>query len=270
MIRGLTLAGLMHRGQTLAVLLCLTSCAAAAAPRLACADQAEMPPFTYLERAGEHQTAAVIGVSVDLLRQIGLEHGWQFKVVLVPWARCLAMVASHQADLALNIGKDDAAASGLRVSAPYFTVHNVYFYSRRAHPDGLKLTVLSDVRRHHLCGLGGYRFEAFGIDTGSVDRGTTVGYEQLINKLHLGRCDLFIDSRETMAGQYLINPHLRSLFVDGTLVIRPLPGSPTRALHFGVAADAGASAVLLEQLNRGMATLEKTKQLDKLVERYLE
>ncbi|NRR30354.1 transporter substrate-binding domain-containing protein [Oxalobacteraceae bacterium] len=252
------------------LLLCLSCCSAGATTLQACADQAEMPPFAYAERTAGGKGDHIVGVSVDLLRQIGRKHGWDLNVVLLPWARCLAMVADHRIELAINIGLADAKASELRVSMPYFTMHNVYFYSRRARPQGLDLAQLSDVRKYHLCGLGGYRFEAFGIDTQMVDRGTTAGYEQLIQKLHLGRCDLFIDSRETMAGQYLINPKLRTLLVDGTLVSKPLPGSPTRTLYFGVASGSGNSAALLEQLNRGLAALEKTKELDKLLNRYLE
>lgn len=261
----------MHRGPLLALLPCLFAAAPAAAATLrACADQAEMPPFTYAERVGGRKSEQVVGVSVDLLRQIGHRQGWDVQVALLPWARCLAMVADHRSDLAINIGLADAQASALQVSRPYFTMHNVYFYSRRARPQGLNLAQLSDVQHYHLCGLGGYRFEAFGIDTRRVDRGTTAGYEQLISKLHLGRCDLFIDSRETMAGQYLVNPNLRSALVDGTLVSQPLPGSPTRALYFGVAGGGAASAALLDQLNRGLDALEKTRELDKLLDRYLE
>lgn len=260
----------MRRSTVLALSLCLALPPARAALLQACADQAETPPFSYAARLDGRKGGAVVGASVDLLRQIVARHGWQLEVQLLPWARCLALVADHRVGVALNASQGDAQASGLRVSKPYFTLHHVYFYSRRARPQGLSLVHLADARRYHLCGLGGYRFEAFGIDTASVDRGATAGYEQLIAKLHLGRCDLFIDSRENMAGQYLVNPTLRALLVDGTLVGQPLPDVPTRALYFAVASQGAAAAALLAQLNQGLDELDKTHEMDKLLGHYLE
>ncbi|MBJ7312733.1 substrate-binding periplasmic protein [Rugamonas sp. CCM 8940] len=260
----------MRRTTVLAISLCLAALPACGAALQACADQAETPPFSYAARVNGHKGGAVVGASVDLLRLIVARHGWQLEVQLLPWARCLALVADHRVAVALNSSKTDAQASGLRVSKTYFTLHHVYFYSRRARPRGLTLAHLGDVRQYHLCGLGGYRFEAFGIDTASVDRGATAGYEQLIAKLHLGRCDLFIDSRENMAGQYLINPTLRALLVDGTLVGQPLPDLPTRALYFAVASQDAAATLLLTQLNQGLDELDKTHEMDKLLSHYLE
>jgi polar amino acid transport system substrate-binding protein len=235
-----------------------------------CANKTEMPPFSYAERIDGHKTEQVVGASVDLLKQIGQTRGWTIQVQLLPWARCLALVASNRIRMAIDIDKTDAKANDLLVSEPYFTLHNVYYYSRKARPQGLTLNALADVQHYKLCGFGGYRFEMFGVETSSVDRGTTEGYEQLITKLHLGRCDLFIDSRETMAGQYLINPKLRTMLVNGTLISQPLPGLPTRDLHFAVSAKGPNSASFLKAVNEGLEDLAKTKVMDQLLTRYLE
>lgn len=250
------------------LLLMVASGAVLAVTVKTCADQAEIPPFVFAERNGGQPSGKVVGATVDLLNLIGAQEGWTVSVQLMPWARCLVLVASSRIDLALNVGRADAEGK-LVLSDAYFTMHNVYFYSRRARPQGIKLERLAEVRNYRLCGLGGYRFEAYGIPTSEVDRGT-IGYEQLIVKLHLGRCDLFIDSRETMAGQYLINPKLRSLLVDGTLVSQPLPDAPLRPLYFGAAADSAQAARLLKTVNEGLRRLEKTGQLDKLLARYLD
>lgn len=260
----------MIRRHLCAALLSLTSVAVRAEIVQVCADQAEMPPFVYAERVNGAKSEHIVGASIDLLRLIGQRNGWDVQVQLLPWARCMALVASHRVQFALNLSEDDAKAAGLAVSIPYFTMHNVYLYSRRARPQGVQLKQLDELRNYHVCGLGGYRFEAFGIATDQVDRGTTIGYEQLISKLHLGRCDLFIDSRETMAGQYLINPKLRSMLVDGTLVSQPLPGRPTRPLYIGVAAGDAHGASLRKALNTGLEQLEKSHKLDTLLEQYLQ
>ncbi|WP_374361839.1 substrate-binding periplasmic protein [Pseudoduganella danionis] len=236
----------------------------------ACADQAEMPPFVYAERNDGRKSDHITGASVDLLRRIAERHGWQIEVQLLPWARCVAQVASQQIQIAVNISASDGVSNALQTSAPYYTLHNVYYTSRRARPAGIKLARLADLKNYHVCGMGGYRFEAYGISTSSVDRGTTIGYEQLINKLHLGRCDLFISNRETMAGQYLINPRLRGMLVDGTLVQQALPGVATQELYFGVAADSPQAASLLQKLNAGLERQEKNHTFETLLERYLQ
>ena len=260
----------MKTGRVLAFTLSLSAASACAETVQACVDQTDMPPFSYSERIDGRKTERVIGASVDLLKQIGLARGWTVQIQPLPWARCLALVADNRIQLAINIDETDAQANKLLVSEPYFTLHNIYFYSRKARPQGLKLTSLSEVQHYRLCGFSGYRFEMFGIDTRNVDRGTTTGYEQLIAKLHLGRCDLFIDSRETMAGQYLIDPKLRALLVNGTLVSQPLPGMPKRDFHFAVSATGTKSAALLAAINEGLESLDKAKTMDKLVSHYLE
>jgi polar amino acid transport system substrate-binding protein len=261
-------ATMSNRGTLFALITTLVGAHACAATLPACADQAEMPPFVYAERIDGRKSEHIMGASVDLLRLVGQGNGWDVQVQLLPWARCLALVGSGQMALAINVSAQDADVAGLAVSVPYYTLHQMYFYSRRARPQGLDLKRLDALSQYHVCGLGGYRFEDYGIATASVDRGTTLGYEQLISKLHLGRCDLFISSRETMAGQYLVNPTLRGMLVDGTLAARPLPGRPTRALYFGVSRAHGAK--LLDTLDKGLLELERGRKIDVLLDHYLQ
>jgi len=251
-----------------AALLALAYIPAWCAPVTACADQAEMPPFTYAERVNGHKTDRVVGVSVDLLQRVGQSLGWEVQVQLLPWARCLALVAEQRIQIALNVGAADAQGSDLLLSQPIYTLHSVYFYSKRARPDGLSLTGLSDLRRYHLCGLGGHRFEPFGIPSEEVDRGT-VGYEALIAKLHAGRCDLFIETREAIGGMYLINPKLRTMLVDGTLISKPLPGAPERALYFAVSRRTETSLPMLANLNKGLERAVAHGEVDALLDHYL-
>ncbi|MBV8658749.1 MAG: transporter substrate-binding domain-containing protein [Burkholderiales bacterium] len=228
-----------------------------------------MPPFTFNARVDGHKTEQVVGASVDLLKQIGRANGWEISVQLLPWARCLAMVQENHAQIALDASRVDAENNRLTMSKPYFSLHSVYFTSRRAQPQGVKLNALSDLKHYRLCGLGGHRFELFGIDTRTVDLGT-MNYEALIAKLHLGRCDLFIENREVIGGMYLINPKLRTLLVDGTLVSKPLPGSPNRDIAMAVSPLATDTPALLAALNAGIARAESNHDFDQFLGRYLE
>ncbi|MBY0233339.1 MAG: transporter substrate-binding domain-containing protein, partial [Burkholderiaceae bacterium] len=236
---------------------------------LVCADRAEMPPFTFAQRVNAFPSSQVIGASVDLLQAIARKHGWQLEVQLLPWARCLREVAEDRIQIALNVGQEEARGAGLLLSRAYFSTHTIYAYSRRTHPQGLAIHSMADVSKFHVCGLGGYRFESFGLATASVDRGTTRSYEQLITKLHLGRCDLVIDSRETIAGMYLIDPKLRALLVDGGLGIQALPDAPQRQLFIAVSSKASNASELLKALNEGIAGMEKSREIDRFINAYL-
>ncbi|CAM4104020.1 substrate-binding periplasmic protein [Roseateles saccharophilus] len=252
-------------------LACLLGAArAAAVPMLACADQAEIPPFTFAERHDGVASEQVIGASVDLLKEIGREQGWDIGVQLLPWARCLQDAANNRFQFVINLGRQEARSGQLLLSEPYFRMHSVYLYSRRLHPKGLELKSLADVHGYRVCGLSGYRFEAFGLNTADVDRGTTRSYEQLTAKLHLGRCDLVIDSRETIAGMYLINPKLRHLLVDGSLGMAALPGAPLRELYFGMPAAAPQAQALLKALNEGLRQKKTAQRIERLVDHYLD
>jgi len=256
-------------GRLLALMFSMVSVSAGAETIHACVDQTDLPPFSYAQRVDDKVTDRVVGASVDLLRKIGLAHSWTIEIQSLPWTRCLDMVAHNRLQLAINVDKTDAKANKLQTSTSYFTLHNVYFYSRKMHPQGLTLINLADVQHYRRCGFLGYHFDLFGVDSNQVDRGMSSGYEQMIAKLHLGRCDLFIDSRETMAGQYLINPKLRSLLVNGSLVIQPLPGEPLRDLHFAVSGSTPQSNLLLKVINTSLENLDKTKTMDDLVNSYL-
>ncbi|MES2299310.1 MAG: transporter substrate-binding domain-containing protein [Pseudomonadota bacterium] len=258
--------------QGLCLSLCLGLCAPLAQARAplvrACANQAEMPPFTFVERGNGRidgsANGKLTGVTVDMLGKIARQHGWQLSVQLMPWLRCLAFVAEGKFQLALDVDRADAGA--LALSRSYFTVHSMYFYSSRVHPRGLGLQALDQLARHKICGLLGRRFEAYGIDTDKVDLGTT-SYEQLIGKLHRGRCDLFIENRETLAGLYLLNPKLADMLTDPTLHSEPVPGLAARELRIAVAPGEGA---LLRQLDEGLARLLAQGEVDKLLANYLQ
>ena len=228
-----------------------------------CANQAEMPPFTYIERTAGPTGGAVTGVTIDMLKRIAQPNGWKLSIQLMPWLRCLAFVAEGKFQFALNVEQGEAGK--LLLSRSYFTVHSMYFYSSRVHPNGLHLTRIADIQRYKLCGLLGHRFESIGIDTAKVDLGTT-SHEQLIGKLHRGRCDLFIENRETLAGLYLLNPKFLAMLTDPTPHSEVLPESPARDLHIAVAPGAQD---LLRKLDDGLAALQASKEIDKLLGNYL-
>ncbi|RTL31411.1 MAG: transporter substrate-binding domain-containing protein [Burkholderiales bacterium] len=236
----------------------------------ACADRAEMPPFTFTERANGQLTGRVVGASVDILASILKASGQRLEVHLLPWARCLAEVDAGRVQLALNVSQNEADHRSFRLTHAYFRTHAVALFARSRYPNGLDLRAPSAWASLKVCGFGGHRFEHFGLDSSVVDRGTTQSYDQVIAKLNLGRCDLFIDSREVIGGTFLVNHGMRAQLAHGTIDLQALSDVPPQALYFGVADSGPSSTALLQLLNQGLEELERHNELNTIVGRYMQ
>lgn len=241
-----------------------------AQPVSACADQVGMPPFTFTERAASQSTGRVVGASVDILTSILKASGLQLDVHLLPWARCLMEVDGGHIQLALNVSQNEADHRSIHLTRAYFRTHAVALFSRSRYPNGLDLGSPSAWKGLKVCGFGGHWFEHFGLDSNAVDRGTTQGYEQVIAKLNLGRCDVFIDSREVIGGNFLVNPGMRAQLARGTIDLQSLSDVSPQALYFGVTDRNPSSAALLLLLNRGLEELDRNNQLNNIVGHYMQ
>lgn len=118
--------------------------------------------------------------------------------------------------------------------------------------------------------MGGYRYEVFGIPSDQIDRGTTRSYEQLATKLHLGRCDIALATREEVAGMYLRNTPFGDQISDGSVGMRPLPGAPERVLHFGVPETEPKANAMLQALNDSLERFERSGVTSRLIDQHLE
>lgn len=235
-----------------------------------CADLAGLPPFVYTISDASSGADRAAGVSVDLLRQIAADHGWQLQIDLLPWARCMLDAQSGRYAVVLNAVREEAKPNHLLLSKPFYTLHGVYVYSRRVHTQGLALMSLDQLLRMRICGMGGHRFESFGIPTERVDRGTSKSFEQLVAKLHLNRCDVAIGTREEVAGIYLKNPRLSGQVADGSLRMEPLPNAPEPKLHFGVPEALPGAKAVVSALNEGLGRIDREGSLAQLIDRHLD
>jgi polar amino acid transport system substrate-binding protein len=240
-----------------------------AADMAACADSGEMPPFVYTARMQPGDKDAAKGIAVDLLKMIAAENGWKLRIDLLPWARCMHDAEGGRYGLVLNVGREEAQANNLLLSKPFFLLHGVYIYSRRLHPNGVAISSMDDLLRQRICGMGGYRYEAFGIPSEAVDRGATRGFDQLVIKLQLARCDFALSTREEVAGRYLKNTQLREQIADGSLRMAPLPNAQERSLHFGVPSALPEARSLVTSLNNSLARLDKLGAVSRLVDQHL-
>jgi polar amino acid transport system substrate-binding protein len=248
----------------------LAAAAAQAAGIDACADAAGMPPFIYAAGSGpQYGEVEAAGVAVELLKLIAEQSGWQLHIDLLPWSRCMRDASRSRYAIVLNVGPEEAQANQLLVSKPYFQLHGAYLYARQRYPQGLAVTSVAELLASKLCGMGGRRFEAFGIPSERVDRGTTQSFEQLVTKLQLGRCDIVVGTREEVAGMYFKSDRLRAQIADGSLKMEPLPKTRELKLHFGVPESLPNAAALLQSLNDGLIQLERRNTVARLIEQQL-
>ncbi len=119
-----------------------------------CDDAAEWPPYIFYKRdtTGE-KTKELIGISVDLLREIFDKQGIRFTVELRPWARCQKEVElGEDFQLALNASYNQERAEKYYLSLPYYSTSSYYFYSKKHNPNGLDIKNMADLKKYSVCG----------------------------------------------------------------------------------------------------------------------
>jgi polar amino acid transport system substrate-binding protein len=232
-----------------------------------CDDAAEFPPYTFYKREGTRKTQTVTGITYDVAATILARHKLKFRVQLIPWKRC-----EEEAKLGLYAMTLSGAFSAKRAAAfymigPHSQVRHYYFYSRERHPDGLDIRNLADLRKYRICGINGYNSEAaYNLPNGFMDMGST-DFESLVNKILLGRCDLFLEGLEIMQGFSLVgHPFLEDLRLSG----KPVPMSnPTASFYFMVSRQHPLGSALAVLFKRELEQITESGELKAIRERYL-
>ena len=98
----------------------------------------------------------------------------------------------------------------------------------------------------------GSSYAHYGLGAGELDQGAR-NYQQLIEKLLLGRCDYFVEELEVI--EQLELGKVDHLAAPG-LAHAPLPDVPSPAFHL-VAARGSAAAALLPQLDAAFAAARR-------------
>lgn len=222
-----------------------------------CDDQNEWPPYIYFERKADgSRTATATGYSVAVIDAIFARHGIKRELKMLPWARCIADLRDgSRAQLAMNITRSAERSPFLLFTRPYYTMRSHYFYSARKFPQGLQIGALTDLRKYRICGLKGYNYERVpvqGMDQGSKD------YQSLVSKLHLGRCDIFVEQLEAMVGFGAIGQrHLD----DPDLKHAQLPELETAAFSMGISRKYPHAAALQALLDGELQRMERSGEL---------
>lgn len=266
----------MHPIHRAASILVMTMAGCAAAPAGAgplsgtkihiCDDAGEWPPYIFHRRADGQPTREIAGFSVDVITAIFNKAGIGLDIEFLPWTRCQRELAQGKPyQLALNASYNAERAQTYYLSRPYYRTTNYYFYSRKQHPAGLPIRGVADLKKYNICGLFGYNYETYGLPPGRVDQGAH-DFTAVIAKVHAGRCDLFLEKYEVMAGFGVIG---QPFLDDPRLGRAPVPGMARTPFYMLVSRQYAQAPALLKTINDGLADLESTGQLDRLLKKYM-
>mgnify|MGYP001255454307 FL=1 len=211
--------------------LCLLSLLAASARAedklLACTEDADYPPFTYVDRSsGQRQ---IRGTTADLLDRLGRQIGMPIEIVMTSLKRCLLGVQRGIYDIGLDFYKDAERARKFDYSPPYMALQPYYYFDKSRYPEGLDVRRKADLHNYRGCGIIGYSYAHFGLAEGpkfdiSAQSHLTVG-----RMLFAGRCDYFPAAREIVEGYRAMG---ETEIVDNPkLGFAPVPDAPAQNIH---------------------------------------
>jgi polar amino acid transport system substrate-binding protein len=226
-----------------------------------CEDENEWPPYSYFLRVNGRKSQKLVGYAVDVIDEILTRHSIRYHIDMIPWARCMAVTAiGKQYQMVLNLSFSPERMQALLFSRPYYSTTVYYYYSKRQHPDGLAIKGPADLRSHRLCGVRGYNYVGYGIDAKAIDQGAG-DFTALIAKLHLGRCDLFLEKNEIMTAYAAIG---RDYLADPDVGRALMPGMKPALFHFGVSRKFPQAEALRTLIDQELIKMEESGRLQEI------
>lgn len=150
------------------------------------------PPFSNITEDGRS-----VGLDLELAKVLGKEIGFNVKAINCPFARCLVMMQKGQADLILDIIKNDTRQVYMDYVLPayYTTKPSFTFYKRR----GSRINVKNYAELQNFSiayTRAGAYFERFDKDA-ELNKVPTLTTDKSIELLVAGRVDLVIGVEST-------------------------------------------------------------------------
>lgn len=224
-----------------------------------CDDVAGWPPYTFIDSKNPQM---VTGFSVDLIVEILRRSGYQPKITLLPWKRCLEQVENGKSALLLNASYNEERAQKFLISQSYYSVLTVLFYRREKLPEVAK-TGKPDLKQQlRYCGLFGYDYQIYGFPESQLDQGARTQMA-LFAKLRLDRCDFVLGGVENIQRLSLMG----QLDLDGISHIK-IPGARSKEYHVMVSRKLPDSEHLLQIINDGITLSKKNGSYSVLRKKY--
>ncbi|WP_299798258.1 ABC transporter substrate-binding protein [uncultured Shewanella sp.] len=235
-------------------------------PRLKfCVEDTEFPPFNYFKRIdGEKGESA--GYDVDLLKLVFEPSGIEYKVVALPWRRCLKEASEGIIDAVMSASLNPQRAKEYFHSDAYYYLNPSYFYLRTDFPDGLDIQALSELESHgNICGIKGFNYVNFGwINLTKLYEINEIS--SLPTMLEKKRCRFFLARKETLAGTLALNNLHRFERLLGRSTVPNLKPEP---FHMLISRRSAAAGLIQNLFNEKVKQLNQSGELEKLLEQHL-
>lgn len=228
-------------------------------------DGNEWPPYTYYKTVNGKRTGELTGYSVDVISEIFREKGISFRITLLPWKREQVEVEKGTSfQMFLNATYNRERDKKYYISEPYYSTNGYYFYSRKKFPDGPRIKSLNDLKKFRIAGLLGHNYTDYGISDKNIYLGSG-DYESLALQLHTGRYDIFLESREIVAGWSILN---RDILSDKSLGCMRVPDM--KPVYFHMMFTRNETGLELKRIvDAGLRKMAKSGRLDKIRRKYL-
>lgn len=229
-------------------------------------DKNEWPPFIYYERHDGKKTNKLTGYSVDVIREIFTKHGINFSIDLISWNRALHEIKrGTKYHMTLDAYFTEERNREFYFSVPHHNSLPYYFYSRKNHPKGLKISKTSDFERYRICGILGYDYKNYHIKEDTPIYRAGFDYPSLVQFLHLGRCDVFFNNFETIAGFSNIGQHFLK---DPDLGYAPMPEHNVIPVHM-IFSKTPLGKDLQNLIDTELTAMKSTGRLQEIFDKYI-
>lgn len=230
-----------------------------------CDDENEWPPYIFFERSGGQKGDKVVGFSIDVLNDIFSRHQIRYGITMLPWARCLLEVSKgSKFQMVLDLSTSPEREIDYWISQAYYTSNTYYYFSRKKYPQGLSIKAMVDLKKYRVCGIHGYNVNYAGylgfFKPGEIDQGTKT-FEALIEKIHLQRCDVFLEQYQAMQGYALIG---KPFLDDPALGREPMPGLLPSPFHFAISRQFVHGENLMKLIDQELKRMENNGRLKEL------
>ena len=223
-----------------------------------CGDAAGWPPYTF------EQDNEVRGYDADVLALILPAAGFDYEIRMLPWKRCLLEVEKGRYQIALSASASKERKVRLLTTEPYYQVQPGYAYSLDRFPSPPLVQNSMDLKNYNICGLRGYDYNRFGIDTRWVMREAN-HYAQALAQVRRGRCELFLTRLEVLHGLY----RQGDVDLGDDILFAPVPGIVADDFVMLISRLYRRGPELKAVLDQGFSELRKQGQLRELLNFYL-
>ncbi|MFO6423626.1 substrate-binding periplasmic protein [Motilimonas sp. KMU-193] len=233
----------------------------ASAQVIFCVEATEYPPFNYQQR---HQQTPdqLVGYDIDVLKRVFIPAKLDFRIIPLPWLRCLKEVEQGKIDGAMSASLNARRQVTYLATLPYYHLTPSYYYLKSSFPNGVKVKEANDlIKLGTVCGISGFNYSNFGFaSSASIYR--IKAMFQLPKMLEQGRCHFFLARQEVFNATLVLN-HLTHL--KDELAEQVMPNTEPEPFHILISAQSPHKEQLLTLLNQSIKDMTEAGTLQQLL-----